>query len=98
MRTHCCAEEDLVLYKNHLRERKMKMEEAIKQSIEDIRMFLLRDGGDIELVDITPENIVQVRLKGACNGCPGAAITLQTIVDRIIREAVPEVVGVEAVD
>ncbi len=78
--------------------KKQKMEEDIKQSIEDIRMFLLRDGGDIELVDVTPENVVKVRLKGACSGCAGAAITLQTIVDRIIREAVPDVIGVEAVD
>lgn len=74
------------------------MEELIKKSIEEIKPFLQRDGGDISFVELTPDNIVRVRLQGACSGCPGAAITLQSIVDRIIREAVPEVKGIEAVD
>ena len=74
------------------------MEELIKKSIEEIKPFLQRDGGDISFVELTPENIVRVRLQGACHGCPGATLTLQSIVDRIIRESVPEVKGIEAVD
>ena len=73
------------------------MEELVKQSIEEIKPFLKRDGGDIEFVELTPENVVKVRLKGACHGCPGAQLTLQTIVERIVKEAVPEVTGIEAV-
>ena len=77
--------------------RSKNMEELVKQSIEEIKPFLKRDGGDIEFVELTPENVVKVRLKGACHGCPGAQLTLQTIVERIVKEAVPEVAGIEAV-
>ncbi len=69
----------------------------IEKSIGEIKPFLQRDGGDIEFVELTPENVVRVRLQGACSGCPGAQITLQSIVERIIKEAVPEVTGIEAV-
>ncbi len=73
------------------------MEDQIIKSIDEIKPFLQRDGGDIEFVELTQENVVKVRLKGACNGCPGAQLTLQSIVDRIIREAVPGIAGIEAV-
>jgi Fe-S cluster biogenesis protein NfuA len=73
------------------------MEELILKSIEEIKPFLQRDGGDIEFVELTPDNIVKVRLQGACHGCPGAQLTLQSIVERIVREAVPEIAGIEAV-
>ena len=73
------------------------MEKLIMESIEEIKPFLQRDGGDIEFVELTPENIVKVRLKGACHGCPGAQLTLKSIVERIIKEAVPEIAGVESV-
>ncbi|MBR5228984.1 MAG: NifU family protein [Firmicutes bacterium] len=73
------------------------MVDLILKSIEEIKPFLQRDGGDIEFVELTPENIVKVRLKGACQGCPGAQLTLKSIVERIVKEAVPEVAGVESV-
>jgi Fe-S cluster biogenesis protein NfuA len=78
-------------------EQNKEMLESIETSIGEIKPFLQRDGGDIEFVELTPENVVKVKLQGACSGCPGAAITLQAIVERIIKEAVPEVAGVEAV-
>ena len=71
--------------------------DLIEESIDEIKPFLQRDGGDIEFVDLTPDNVVRVRLQGACSGCPGSQITLQAIVERIIKEAVPEVTGIEAV-
>ncbi len=71
--------------------------EIIEESIDEIKPFLQRDGGDIEFVELTPDNIVKVRLQGSCSGCPGAQVTLQSIVERIIKETVPEVAGVEAV-
>ena len=73
------------------------MKEKVAKVIESIRGYLQADGGDIELVDITEDNIVQVRLRGACSGCPGAAMTLKMGVERVIREAVPEIKGVEEV-
>ena len=73
------------------------MEEKIKDAIGTIRPFLQRDGGDIEFVEYTPENIVKVRLKGHCAGCPGAIMTLKGVVERILQESYPEIQGVEAV-
>ncbi len=74
------------------------MEERINSALDEIRQVLRRDGGDIELVDVTPENIVRVRLQGHCAGCPGARMTLKGIVEQILAQAVPEIKGVEAVD
>jgi Thioredoxin-like proteins and domains len=74
------------------------MEERINAALEDIRQVLKRDGGDIELVEVTDDNIVKVRLQGHCAGCPGARMTLKGIVEQILQESVPEIKGVEAVD
>ena len=64
---------------------------------EQIAPRLAMDGGGIELVDLTEDGVVKVRLQGACHGCPGARLTLQMGVERILKDAVPEVKGVEAV-
>lgn len=74
------------------------MEAKIREALEQIRPILQRDGGDIELVEITPENVVNVRLKGHCAGCPGARMTIKGVVERLIKESYPEIAGVEAVD
>jgi Fe-S cluster biogenesis protein NfuA len=60
--------------------------------------MLQNDGGDIELVGVDEDNSVRVRLKGACKGCPGAAMTLKMGVERLLKERVPEVKEVIAVD
>ena len=73
------------------------MKEKVEKAIEGIRGYLQADGGDIELVGITEDNIVQVRLKGACSGCPGAAMTLKMGVERILKENIPEIKSVEAI-
>ena len=74
------------------------MEEKIIEIVETIRPVLQRDGGDIEFVELTEEKIVKVRLKGHCAGCPGAIMTLKSIVEKIIKESYPEIAGVEAVE
>lgn len=73
------------------------MKEKVEKVIEGIRGYLQADGGDIEFVGITENNIVQVRLKGACSGCPGAAMTLKMGVEKVLKENIPEIKGVEAV-
>ena len=73
------------------------MKEKVEKVIEGIRGYLQADGGDIEMVGITEDNIVQVRLKGACSGCPGAAMTLKMGVERVLKENIPEIKSVEAV-
>ena len=74
------------------------MEDKIKDALEQIRPFLQRDGGDIEYVDYTDDNVVKVRLQGHCAGCPGARMTLSGVVERILKESYPEIDRVEAVD
>ena len=73
------------------------MEARINAALDEIRKVLAQ-GGSIELVGITEDNQVKVRLTGHCAGCPGARMTLKGIVEKILAEAVPEVKGVIAVD
>lgn len=74
--------------------------ENLKQKVEKvlakIRPALQFDGGDVELVSVSQDE-VQVRLTGACHGCPGAMMTLQYGVEQAIREEVPEIKRVVAV-
>ena len=71
------------------------MEDKIKDALDQIRPFLQRDGGDIEFVEYTDDNIVKVRLQGHCAGCPGAQMTIKGVVEKILKESYPEVAGVE---
>ncbi|MDY6037651.1 MAG: NifU family protein [Eubacterium sp.] len=74
------------------------MEKKIEAALAQIRPILQRDGGDIEYVGITEDNVVQVRLQGHCAGCPGARMTLSNIVQQVLMSSIPEVKGVEAVE
>jgi Fe-S cluster biogenesis protein NfuA len=74
------------------------MREQVANVIDEIRPSLQADGGDIELVDVEEDGgVVKVRLKGACAGCPGAQMTLQFGVQRLLQQRVPEVKQVVAV-
>ena len=73
------------------------MKEKIQEALDDIRPQLQADGGDIELIEVTDDGVVKVRLVGACAGCPGAQMTLQMGVERAIRARVPDIASVEAV-
>ena len=70
------------------------LRDRVQNVIDDIRPLIQRDGGDIELVEITPEGEVRVRLQGACVGCPMSQITMTQGVERRIRQEVPEVTQV----
>ncbi|EGQ21292.1 NifU family protein [Mammaliicoccus sciuri] len=70
--------------------------EPVKEVLDKLRPFLLRDGGDCELVDID-EGIVKLRLLGACGTCPSSTITLKAGIERALLEEVPGVVEVEQV-
>jgi Fe-S cluster biogenesis protein NfuA len=72
-------------------------EEKVKEVIESVRPALQGHGGDIELVGTDDDNTVKVRLQGACQGCPGAAMTMKMGIERILKEKVPEVKEVIAV-
>jgi Fe-S cluster biogenesis protein NfuA len=62
-----------------------------------IRPAVQADGGDIELVGITPQGIAQIRLHGACVGCPSSTMTLKVGIERNLKNHIPEIRGVEAV-
>ncbi len=73
------------------------MKEKIEAALEKVRPFLQRDGGDVELVEVTEDGVVKVKLTGACGGCPMATMTLKHGVERAIREEVPDIKSVVAV-
>ncbi len=69
----------------------------VAEVVERIRPAVQSDGGDVELVEVTADNIARVRLHGACVGCPSATMTLQLGIERNVRERVPEIVAVQQV-
>jgi Fe-S cluster biogenesis protein NfuA len=73
-----------------------EMLSKVKETIEGLREYLQMDGGDMEFVELTDDNVVKVKLRGACAGCPGAMYTLKLGVERKIKEVVPDVKAVEA--
>jgi Fe-S cluster biogenesis protein NfuA len=73
------------------------MKDRVQQLIDQIRPDLQADGGDIELVDVTEDGVVKVKLHGACHGCPGAAMTLKMGVERLLKKNIPEIKSVENV-
>ena len=74
------------------------VKERVAAVVNRLRPMIQGDGGDLELVDVTAEGVVQVRLHGACVGCPGAQMTLRMGVERNIRAIVPEVKEVVCVN
>jgi len=72
------------------------MKEKVEAILAQIRTSLKADGGDVELVDVN-EGTVKLRLRGACAGCPMAAMTLKHGIERILKEKIPEVKEVVAV-
>ncbi|MDI6449331.1 NifU family protein [Anaerobaca lacustris] len=72
-------------------------EEKVTEVIEMVRPALQGHGGDVQLVGVNDDKTVQVRLQGACQGCPGAAMTMKMGIERILKEKVPEVKEVVAV-
>jgi Fe-S cluster biogenesis protein NfuA len=72
------------------------VEKRVQAALAEIKPQIQADGGDIDLVAIE-NNIVKVRLQGACVGCPMSALTLKQGVERLIKQKVPEIQGVVAV-
>ena len=73
------------------------IEQRIKEVIEDFRPVTQTHGGDVEFVALSAEKVVQVRLQGACHGCPAATQTLRQGLEHVLRARVPEIAGVEQV-
>ena len=73
------------------------MVEKVNAALDQVRPYLQADGGDISLVEITPEKIVRVQLLGACGICDISSHTIKVGVETTIRRYIPEIVAVEAV-
>jgi Fe-S cluster biogenesis protein NfuA len=69
----------------------------INFAIETVRPYLKADGGDVELIDVTDDLVVKVRLSGACDGCPFSLMTLKAGIEQAIRRNVPEIKELQAV-
>ncbi|MBK8945524.1 MAG: NifU family protein [Ignavibacteriae bacterium] len=70
----------------------------VEQTLESIRPFLKEDNGDIELVNITNDGIVEVKLIGACLNCPMSTMTLRAGVERVLMNAIPQIKRVESIN
>lgn len=73
------------------------MKEQVQEALDKIRPALQRDGGDVELVDVTDDGVVKVKLQGACGGCPMSQMTLKMGIEKVVKQALPQIKSVEAV-
>lgn len=74
------------------------MREKVEAVLEKVRPMLQADGGDVELVNVTDNGVVQVRLTGACKGCPMSQMTLKNGIERMVLKELRDIKVVEAVD
>jgi Fe-S cluster biogenesis protein NfuA len=74
-----------------------EIKDRVKEAIKDIRPSLRADGGDVELVEVSKEGLVKVRLMGACSGCMMSQITLKAGIESYLKKKVPEIKEVVAV-
>jgi len=72
-------------------EEKKELRLKVEKALEKVKPALQADGGDVELVDVTADGIVKVRLTGACHGCPMSQITLQMGINRTLKNEIPEI-------
>ena len=72
------------------------MKEKVQKALDKVRPSLQADGGDVELVEVTADNVVRVKLKGACAGCPMSQMTLKNGIEKFLKKEIPEVKSVES--
>lgn len=75
-----------------------ELKNKVEDALQTMRPFLEADGGDMELVDITKDMVVHVRLLGSCKSCGMSEMTLKAGVEEAVKRSVPEIVAVEAVN
>ena len=73
------------------------MKDKVEKVLDEIRPGLQADGGDVELVEVTKDGIVKVKLTGACAGCPMSTLTLKMAIEKKVIEKIPEIKSVEQV-
>ena len=73
------------------------MREKIEKALDKVRPMLQADGGNVELVDVSADGVVKLKLKGACGCCPMSSMTLKNGIERILKQEVPEIKEVVAI-
>ena len=73
------------------------LNEKIESALDQIRPYLQADGGDVSFVDITPDNVVRIKLLGACKSCSMSAMTMKAGIEETIKKVLPHIKAVEAV-
>lgn len=76
----------------------MSLLEQVETALNTIRPYLETDGGNVSVEEITPDNIVKLKLLGACGSCPMSIMTLKAGIEEAIKKAVPEINGIEAIN
>lgn len=76
----------------------MDLLQRVEDALNTIRPYLEADGGNVSVEEITPDNVVRVRLLGSCGSCPMSIMTLKAGIEEAIKKAVPEIVSIEAVN
>ena len=76
----------------------MSLLEQVEAALDTIRPYLLTDGGNVSVEDITPEGVVKLKLLGSCGSCPMSIMTLKAGIEEAIKKAVPEITGIEAIN
>ncbi|HPE86338.1 MAG: NifU family protein [Bacteroidia bacterium] len=72
-----------------------ELESKVINVLNQIRPYLQQDGGDLSFVELTPDNIVKVKLQGACGSCPYSRMTLKDGIEKAMVKALPEIIAVE---
>jgi Fe-S cluster biogenesis protein NfuA len=76
----------------------MSLLDQVEAALDTIRPYLLTDGGNVSIEEITPDNVVKLKMLGACGSCPMSIMTLKAGIEEAIKKAVPEVTAVEAIN
>jgi len=75
-----------------------KLNQKVINVIDQVRPYLQQDGGDINFIEITEDNVVNVELTGACGACPFSTMTLKNGVEATLKKVIPEIKEVVAIN
>ncbi len=76
----------------------MSLLEQVEKALDTIRPYLEADGGNVSIEEITPDNVVRLKLLGSCGSCPMSIMTLKAGIEQAVLKAVPEITAIEAVN
>jgi Fe-S cluster biogenesis protein NfuA len=76
----------------------MSLLDQVEAALDTIRPYLLTDGGNVSVEEITQDNVVKLKLLGSCGSCPMSIMTLKAGIEEAIKKAVPEITGIEAIN